>query len=302
MMAPGLGPWLLALALAAGPAGLWAQMSLLEAGGGLRAPGDSVLLSCRGSGFTFWSYYILWYRQTPDGRLEWVSFISSSSGTAKKYGAAVQGRATVSRDNSRSESSLLLRSLGPRDSARYFCAVRWWRLASAVWTDKLIFGSGTTLTVEPSNQNNSVPEVIVIKSKKWKENDNTGKAACLARNFYTKNISLEMSSSEVVYEQSTSIFTSEKLYNTFKVVSVTKDTDVTCTAKFNGKAITAKATSPEKVGDPVAGKTCNTTDTSAQDTKMEKTNMLSMTVLGLRVLLAKSIAFNTLMSVKLFLF
>ncbi|NXL40260.1 TRDC protein, partial [Glaucidium brasilianum] len=141
-----------------------------------------------------------------------------------------------------------------------------------------------------------------IKSKKRKEDDNTGKAACLARNFYTKNISLEMSSNEVVYEQSRSIFTSEKLYNTFKVVSVTKDTDVTCTAKFNGKVITAN-TSPEKVEEPVARKTCNTTDISAQaDTKVEKTNMLSMTVLGLRVLLAKSIAFNTLMSVKLFLF
>ncbi|NXF59589.1 TRDC protein, partial [Ciccaba nigrolineata] len=141
-----------------------------------------------------------------------------------------------------------------------------------------------------------------MKSKKQKEDDNTGKAACLARNFYTKNISLEMSSNEVVYEQSTSIFTSERLYNTFKVVSVTKDTEVTCTAKFNGKAITVNTTSPEKAEEPVTERTCNTTDTSAQDAEVEKTNMLSMTVLGLRVLLAKSIAFNTLMSIKLFLF
>uniref|UniRef100_A0A663MVS3 Ig-like domain-containing protein n=1 Tax=Athene cunicularia TaxID=194338 RepID=A0A663MVS3_ATHCN len=99
------------------------QMHLLEAGGGLRAPGNSVLLSCRGSGFTFRTHDLWWYRQTPNGRLEWVSYISSL-GTTKEYGAAVQGRATVSRDNSRSESSLSLRALGPRDSARYFCAVR----------------------------------------------------------------------------------------------------------------------------------------------------------------------------------
>ncbi|XP_074705689.1 uncharacterized protein LOC141934239 isoform X1 [Strix aluco] len=123
MMAPGLGPWLLALALAAGPAGVWAQLRLLEAGGGLRAPGDSVLLSCRGAGFAFGTYSIWWYRQRPGDRLEWVSAISFDSSYIK-YGHSVQGRATVSRDNSRSESSLSLRSLGPRDSARYFCAVR----------------------------------------------------------------------------------------------------------------------------------------------------------------------------------
>nr|XP_030112249.3 T cell receptor alpha chain MC.7.G5 isoform X4 [Taeniopygia guttata] len=38
------------------------------------------------------------------------------------------------------------------------------------------------------------------------------------------------------------------------------------------------------------------------DPEEQRVNMLSMAVLGLRVLLAKSIAFNTLMSIKLFLF
>ncbi|NWS64132.1 TRDC protein, partial [Chunga burmeisteri] len=143
-----------------------------------------------------------------------------------------------------------------------------------------------------------------MKSKKLEEHGSIGKAACLARKFYTKNISLEMSSDEVIYEQSTSILTSDQLYNTIKVVNVTKGTQVTCTAKFDGKTITANATLTEKkTEEPVTGKVCNTTDASAPaDTKVEKANMLSMAVLGLRVLLAKSIAFNTLMSIKLFLF
>ncbi|KAF1429571.1 Ig heavy chain V region 3, partial [Spheniscus magellanicus] len=102
--------------------GVWAQLRLVEAGGGLRAPGDSVLLSCRGSGFTFGVYDLWWYRQAPGGRLQWVSAISPDS-SAIEFGQSVQGRATVSRDNSRSESSLSLRALHPRDSARYFCAV-----------------------------------------------------------------------------------------------------------------------------------------------------------------------------------
>ncbi|NWX47276.1 HV348 protein, partial [Steatornis caripensis] len=103
--------------------GLWAQLRLVEAGGGLRAPGDSALLSCRGSGFDFNVFEVQWYRQAPGGTLEWVSYISVSS-SVTRFGQSVEGRATASRDNSRSESSVSLRALKPSDSARYFCAVR----------------------------------------------------------------------------------------------------------------------------------------------------------------------------------
>ncbi|KFP55178.1 hypothetical protein N322_00106, partial [Cariama cristata] len=62
-----------------------------------------------------------WYRQAPGGKLEFVSWISHYSSQIQ-FGPAVQGRASASRDNSRSESSLSLRALHSRDSARYFCA------------------------------------------------------------------------------------------------------------------------------------------------------------------------------------
>ncbi|NWS33812.1 HV348 protein, partial [Polioptila caerulea] len=96
--------------------GLWAQLRLQEAGGGLRAAGDSVTLSCRGSGFTFETHFVLWYRQTSGGSLQWISLISSLSGSIENYGAAVKGRAKASRDNSRSEAYLSLRSLQAEDS------------------------------------------------------------------------------------------------------------------------------------------------------------------------------------------
>ncbi|NXJ71715.1 TRDC protein, partial [Rostratula benghalensis] len=141
-----------------------------------------------------------------------------------------------------------------------------------------------------------------MKSKKRKDGS-TGKAACLARNFHTKSITLNMSSDMVVYEQTTSILTSEGLYDTIKVVNVSKDQEVNCTARFDSKTITDSTELSEEAEEQGTEKVCNTTDTSVQaDTKVEKANMLSMAVLGLRVLLAKSIAFNTLMSIKLFLF
>ncbi|KAM7029779.1 uncharacterized protein M8220_013467 isoform 1-T1 [Acridotheres tristis] len=46
----------------------------------------------------------------------------------------------------------------------------------------------------------------------------------------------------------------------------------------------------------------NNVVTILPDAEGQRVNMLSMAVLGLRVLLAKSVAFNTLMSIKLFLF
>ncbi|NXS60278.1 TRDC protein, partial [Brachypteracias leptosomus] len=147
-----------------------------------------------------------------------------------------------------------------------------------------------------------------LESKKLEEDGKIGKAACLARNSSTKTIRLEMSPNEVVYEQSTPILTSEGLYNAIKVVNVTEGSEASCTLTFDGRTITANTTLPEKevkekVEEQVTGKVCNTTDTPAQaDIKVEKANMLSMAVLGLRVLLAKTITFNTLLSIKLFLF
>ncbi|NXR50611.1 HVM57 protein, partial [Hippolais icterina] len=99
------------------------QLRLQEAGGGLRVAGDSVTLSCHGSGFTFENHYVRWYRQAPRGRLEWVSWISHYSSQIQ-FGAAVEGRATASRDNSQSVASLSLHLLHAGDCAIYFCAVR----------------------------------------------------------------------------------------------------------------------------------------------------------------------------------
>ncbi|NWV34727.1 HV03 protein, partial [Grantiella picta] len=98
------------------------QRRLEGAGGGLRAPGESVILSCRGSGFNFDYYDIWWYRQAPRGILEWVSVISEDS-TIVYFDQTMQNRTTVSRDNSQSEAYLSVHYLQPSDSARYFCAI-----------------------------------------------------------------------------------------------------------------------------------------------------------------------------------
>ncbi|XP_056368129.1 uncharacterized protein LOC130264136 [Oenanthe melanoleuca] len=272
---------------------------LLVASGRARVQQDPFLETTEGTGIRINCSHpsiqmlelIYFYRQLPDQSLELLTY---AAGTSKDV-PAIAAKLSVSAD--RRWSALWLGRPRRGDAAVYYCAI-----LSSMKTDKLSFGPGTTLTVLPNIPKTSVPQVIVMKSKKLEEGGSPGKAACLARNIQTKSISLEMPSKEVVYEQSTSILTPEGLYNAIQVVSVTNDTEVTCTAKFDSSTMTAQ---PEgKAGEPVAGpseRVCNSTEPSAQDAEGQRVNMLSMAVLGLRVLLAKSIAINTLMSIKLFL-
>ncbi|XP_062364416.1 M1-specific T cell receptor alpha chain-like [Cinclus cinclus] len=231
--------------------------------------------------------YIHFYRQLPGQSPEFLVFTARGS----KDVPGIGGKLLVSEDGR--SSALWLGRPRRGDAAVYYCAL-------GPRAEELVFGNGTQLTVEPNIPKSSIPQVIVMKSKNLQEDASPGKAACLARNFVTNSISLEMPSKEVVYEQSTPILTSEG-YNAIKVVKVTRDTVVNCTAKFDNSAITKPA---EEVEEPVAGaskRVCNSTEPSAPDAEGQRVNMLSMAVLGLRVLLAKSIAFNTLLSIKLFL-
>ncbi len=87
----------------------------------VKKPGETLTLSCRGSGFSFGCCSMHWIRQQAGKPLVWMGRVYSDS-SRYDYSESFKGRAEITRDNSKCTVYLKLTGLTAEDSAMYYCA------------------------------------------------------------------------------------------------------------------------------------------------------------------------------------
>ncbi|CAM5101017.1 unnamed protein product [Natator depressus] len=267
--------------------------------------GDTVTLRCSYNTDYSGGIYLHWYRQYPNRAPQYILWRGAKS-YSKLSDTAEFAKKRFSSQADDSSTVLTIRSLERADTAVYYCGLqRAQDHLKCVNTRPMIFGKGTQLKVEPQHQEISSPSVFVVKSTKPRENDgNKLTAACLVKDFFRGNISVSMSQEkEVVYKSKEGILSSNGKYSMIQVVKVEPNEEVKCFVKHED--VYTNQTEPQSapIQAPINNtQWCEPSNSTSEEPNMEKVNMLSVTVLGLRVLLAKSIAFNMLMTVKLFIF
>ncbi|XP_072885564.1 T cell receptor delta constant isoform X2 [Hemitrygon akajei] len=170
---------------------------------------------------------------------------------------------------------------------------------------RVVFGSGTQLTVLPKNKPEKVPEVSILYPP-LKTTGNAGElpevppAVCLASEFYPKEVEVTMSRSSQSTSSRTSVVTEDGYYsssNFLPPLSKGQTSNITCVVKRSNNPIGKKfvmvnETAPETV------KPCEIWTSSEKMKDLPEENSMSLTVIGLRILFLKSIAFNVMMTAR----
>uniref|UniRef100_A0A8W4FCP5 Ig-like domain-containing protein n=4 Tax=Sus scrofa TaxID=9823 RepID=A0A8W4FCP5_PIG len=273
--------------------------------------GQSVTLECK---FTVsFAYYIMyWYRQSSSREMTRIIDIYSQNRRNS------EGRYSVEFYKESQTLKLTISSLTLSDSDVYFCAVREvhgdgsgrecltktpraQHQTHCDDTDKLIFGKGTQLVVEPRSQPNSKPSVFVMK--------NGTNVACLVKDFYPKDIKISLESSKKITEYDPAIVVSPTgKYSAVKLGQYGDPDAVTCSVQHDQKTLHSADFEPKKNSSetpkPKESENVKQTSEICYEPQVQawKVNMMSVTVLGFRMLFAKSVAVNFLLTAKLFFF
>ncbi|XP_038836352.1 immunoglobulin gamma-1 heavy chain-like [Salvelinus namaycush] len=161
---------------------VFCQTELTQPGSMTLQPGQPLTLSCKVSGYSLTSTSYSWIRQAPGKGLEWVSYIYSGSSYIH-YSQSVQGRFTISRDNSKEQVYLQLNNLKTEDSAVYYCARQ---PQSDFHFD--YWGKGTQVTV--STATTATPTLFPLMNCGTPTND-IYSIGCLATGFSPSSITFK---------------------------------------------------------------------------------------------------------------
>nr|AAP72021.1 T-cell receptor delta chain [Notamacropus eugenii] len=219
---------------------------------------------------SYTTYYLYWYRQSPNGKLIYILHQYSESRNAKT------GRYSVNLNKNAKSISLKISPSRLEDSGTYFCGYPKAQLGGYQGT--LIFGSGTHLEVVPENQNPSTPSVFVMK--------NGTNVACLVKDFYPKSVDIHLPPEGKVIEGV--VTTANGKFSAVKLGQYKQDLEqVKCTVKHNNNTVEAfykmsHENSTEKSSDLEASidQQSSSQKCHKSTVQIEKVNLLSITLLG----------------------
>lgn len=130
----------------------------------VKRPGESFTLVCTASDFSFSRGAAAVVREIPGKGLEWIAFIHVSSSDIF-YSQSVQGRFTVSRDDSRGQLYLQMNSLNNEDTAVYYCAIAQWMSSGSKQYGKNTFS--LPYFADAGKRKSSVYETTGSGSQNW---------------------------------------------------------------------------------------------------------------------------------------
>nr|4HPO_H Chain H, CH58 Fab heavy chain [Homo sapiens]4HQQ_H Chain H, CH58 Fab heavy chain [Homo sapiens] len=197
------------------------EVQLVQSGAEVKKPGESLKISCKGSGYRFTSYWIVWVRQMPGKGLEWMGIIYPGDFDTK-YSPSFQGQVTISADKSISTAYLQWSSLKASDTAMYYCA----RLGGRYYHDSSgyyyldYWGQGTLVTV--SSASTKGPSVFPLAPSSKSTSGGTAALGCLVKDYFPEPVTVSWNSGALTSGVHTfpAVLQSSGLYSLSSVVTV----------------------------------------------------------------------------------